>query len=111
MNNPLVVANALWRKMRQRMLAEIEAQASLGWLHSLSLILWRGDESLAKALSLARRLDHTLYDCAYLALAQHVDARVVTADRRFWNKTQQNDDLRGPVVMLEVYGPDLSRRA
>ena len=87
--------------MRQRVLSEAEAQASLGWLGRLPVVFWRGDESLGRALLLARRLDHPVYDCAYLALALHLDALYVTADRRFGNKAERHDDLRGQVVMLE----------
>jgi predicted nucleic acid-binding protein len=34
------------------------------------------------AVALARHLDHPVYDCFYLALAQERDVQVVTADRR-----------------------------
>jgi predicted nucleic acid-binding protein len=35
-----------------------------------------------RAAALARELDHPLYDCLYLALAEAEDAPLVTADRR-----------------------------
>ena len=97
----LEVANALWLKMRGGVLSEAEAHASLECLRSLSLIFWRGHESLAATIAMARRLDHAVYDCVYLALAQQVGAHVVTADRRFWNKTERDQELRGRVVMLD----------
>jgi predicted nucleic acid-binding protein len=41
------------------------------------------DEALAAAaMQIARRLDHPVYDCFYLALAEQRDARMITADRR-----------------------------
>jgi predicted nucleic acid-binding protein len=36
----------------------------------------------ANAAALARELDHPVYDCFYLALAEAEDAPLVTADRR-----------------------------
>ena len=33
-------------------------------------------------MDLARRLDHPLYDCVYLALAEREEATLVTADQR-----------------------------
>ena len=38
---------------------------------------------LPAALDVAIAVDHSLYDCLYLALAEAEDCRVVTADRRF----------------------------
>ena len=99
----LEVANALWLKMRRSVLAEAEAEASLHWLRSMPLVFWRGHDSLAEALNLARQLDHAVYDCVYLALARHVAGRVITADRRFRNKTERDDELRDRVVMLEEW--------
>jgi predicted nucleic acid-binding protein len=37
----------------------------------------------ARAAALARKLDHPVYDCLYLALAEAEGAPLVTADRRF----------------------------
>lgn len=36
----------------------------------------------ADAVTIALALDHSVYDCCYLALAEQRDARLVTADRR-----------------------------
>jgi predicted nucleic acid-binding protein len=37
-------------------------------------------------LHLAHAIDHPLYDCLYLATAEAIDAMVVTADRRFFER-------------------------
>jgi len=44
-----------------------------------ALVGWRLS---ARAFALAHELDHPVYDCVYLALAEVEDARLVTADRR-----------------------------
>jgi predicted nucleic acid-binding protein len=55
---------------------------------------------LPTTLSVAKFLDHAVYDCAYLALALHLDARYVTADQRFWRKTQGRPELADRVLRL-----------
>lgn len=37
----------------------------------------------AEAFRMARRLEHPVYDCVYLALAEELDLPLVTADERF----------------------------
>lgn len=37
---------------------------------------------------LALQLDHSIYDCFYLATAQRLECRVVTADRRLHDKVE-----------------------
>ncbi len=36
-----------------------------------------------RALELALELRHPVYDCVYLALAERLDRKLITADRRF----------------------------
>jgi predicted nucleic acid-binding protein len=95
------VTNALWLKMRRGELDEAKAHASLEYLRKIPLAAWQGEEPLPQTLSLARMLDHAVYDCAYLALALHLDAIYVTADRRFWRKTQGKRELADRVLRLE----------
>jgi predicted nucleic acid-binding protein len=40
----------------------------------------------ARALAIARTVEHPAYDCFYIALAEARDARLVTADRRLHSK-------------------------
>ena len=47
--------------------------------------------TLPASLEWAHRLDHAVYDCAYLALALHLDGTYVTAERRFWQKARARD--------------------
>ncbi len=79
------VANALWRKART---GEIEHRATIILLADVQdmPVRWGIDEILAaNATRLALALDHPIYDCVHLALAHHIGATVVTADRRFAN--------------------------
>jgi predicted nucleic acid-binding protein len=94
------VANVLWLKLRRGELEEAKARASLAYLRKIPWAAWQGEEPLPATLSLATVLDHAVYDCAYLALALHLDAHYLTADTRFWRKTQSRPELAGRVVRL-----------
>jgi predicted nucleic acid-binding protein len=65
-------------------LSEADAADALLVFQRLPLRRRTTDRDLmSEALRLARRLDHPVYDCVYLALAMDADAPVVMADRRF----------------------------
>jgi predicted nucleic acid-binding protein len=93
----LEIANVLWKRRR---LEEAEAVDLMARLRRAPLTLWQGEEPLPETLGLAKQLDHAVYDCAYLALALHLDAVYVTADRRFWRKATRHRGLAGRVVLL-----------
>ena len=94
------LANALWFHVRAGKLDATEAAGCMRDLREAPLDLWDGEEPLPAALEWAHRLDHAVYDCAYLALAIHLGAAYVTADRRFWRKANARDDLQDRVVLL-----------
>jgi predicted nucleic acid-binding protein len=94
------LANALWFQMRTGKLSAAEAAGCLSDLRHAPLQLWDGEEPLPSTLELAHQLDHAVYDCAYLALALHLDGAYVTADRRFWQKASARAELRERVVLL-----------
>ena len=94
------LANALWFQMRAGKLDATDAAGCMRDLREAPLELWDGEEPLPATLEWAHRLDHAVYDCAYLALALHLDGTYVTADRRFWQKAKARDDLRDRVVLL-----------
>lgn len=74
------VANALWRKAR---LDEIvrRAAGSIAEAIAETPLRWHADERVtAEATRLALALDRPVYDCVYLALAQRIRCRLVTAD-------------------------------
>ena len=79
------VANALWRKAR---VGEIERRAAGVLLANVPdmPVRWGADELVsADAVRLALALDHSVYDCVYLALAHRIGAVMLTADSRFAN--------------------------
>ena len=76
------VGNALWKAVRRRELRPHFAGAGLSSIPELLTIV---DESfvMPRAAEIAVELDHPIYDCVYLALAEHRAVRLITADRRF----------------------------
>jgi predicted nucleic acid-binding protein len=76
-------ANALWRHVRLGELNRNQALARLSELQTAPVASLPIEPHVAKALELATEAGHPVYDCVYLALALHQQARVVTDDRRF----------------------------
>lgn len=80
------VANALWRYVAAGQIGRNQAAEAAHGLgrtidefHSLMPLA-------ARALDVACSLGHPAYDCYYLALAERLGTRVVTADRRLAGK-------------------------
>ena len=76
------VANALWRKTIAREITPREADTALGLVRRSGIDPHPTEPLLPRAMVLARRLSHPVYDCVYLALAERERARFVTADQR-----------------------------
>ena len=76
-------ANAAWRRVRGNTIPRAQADAFLKalprWFESLAPSA-RLHEA---AFEMACALDHPVYDCLYLALAEREQTRMVTADRAF----------------------------
>ena len=84
------VGNALWKQVRRN---QIDPDVSFETeLVSLAMLVGIVDEApyTPRALSIARSLDHPIYDCVYLAIAEIDGDRMVSADRRFLTKVRQS---------------------
>jgi predicted nucleic acid-binding protein len=76
------VANALWRKTTAKEISPREADAAIDLVSQSGIDLRPTGPLLPRAMHVARRLDHPVYDCVYLALAERERAALVTADQR-----------------------------
>ncbi len=76
------VANALWRKTAAREISPREAEAAFDLVSRSGIDLRPAAPLLPRAMEMARRLGHPVYDCVYLALAEREHAAFVTADQR-----------------------------
>lgn len=94
-------ANALWKKLLRREITAREATRALDLLMASGLDLRPSAPLLGRALVLARRLRHPVYDCVYVALAQAEGATLVTADQRLLSRT-----MRGPtrLAVMDLAG-------
>lgn len=77
------VGNALWKRVRR---GELVGDERVGeHLADMGRYIRTVDETsvVPRALELAIALQHPVYDCVYLALAEANDDKLLTADERF----------------------------
>lgn len=80
------VGNAIWKRVRKgEMVWSDTLMIDLARLPEL-VVLEDEAQCMARALEIAHELDHAIYDCVYLALAEVSDDVLITADNRFVNK-------------------------
>lgn len=77
------LGSVVWRRRRLGEFDTLVAREMLGELCSLEIRAHPTLQLASVALDIAIAIDHSLYDCLYLALAEEEDTAVVTADRRF----------------------------
>lgn len=82
-------AGAIQKKVIRKEISE-----ETGWanfevvLYKTPLKLIASQALIRHAYSLANLLGHAIYDCYYLAFAEERNAKLVTADRKFFNRVQ-----------------------
>jgi predicted nucleic acid-binding protein len=96
------VANALWKKTARREITPVEADRALDLVKESGIDLRPTGPLLARAVQFARRLNHPVYDCVYLALAEHEHVSFITADRRLLRRVSARR-LPIPVVDLRTF--------
>ena len=75
-------ANTLWKKSVRGELSARQAREALDVLLHGGLTWHPTSALLPRALDLARASRHPVYDCVYLALAESIDATLVSADEQ-----------------------------
>jgi len=80
----LEIGNVLTKKIRRGELTGEEGDFILKELRQLRVQRHADERLFRPAYALARQTQRSLYDCLYLALAEVIDGRVVTADRKFY---------------------------
>jgi predicted nucleic acid-binding protein len=93
-------ANALWRHVRLGEATAAEALTRLLELIEAPVVTSSIEPYVPRALQLAVELRHPVYDCIYLAVAEHHDTHVVTDDRRFARAVAANAALATRVQLL-----------
>jgi predicted nucleic acid-binding protein len=101
---PIEAGNVLRTLAAKQVLANERAIDLFLFLQTAPVTIIDADELLERrALELALALEHPIYDCVYLALAERMDRRLVTADRRFI-KTLSGTEHAARVLALESLG-------
>ena len=88
------VGNILWKKQLRGEMDATAAQVGARWLLQVPMQVHDSASLLIDALGLALQLQHPAYDCFYLALAQRIDAPLITADQRLHRRCHDVDAAR-----------------
>jgi predicted nucleic acid-binding protein len=87
----LEVANAMWRAVKLGRIIEEDAQEALKALNDMRIELHESDWIQAsQGLSIACKLDLTIYDASYLSLTDKTKAQFITADNKLYEKAKQH---------------------
>ncbi len=80
------ISNIIWKKQRSNLITEEEGTSAIANLLALEIPTPVDRETiLPRAYSLATFFDRTVYDAIYLALAEKMGAKLITADLRLYN--------------------------
>jgi predicted nucleic acid-binding protein len=77
------IGNIAWKKTMRGEIEETQAQSIVSSLYDLPIKLHPSAELIDRALEIALAIEHPVYDCLYLACAETVGSRLVTADEKF----------------------------
>ena len=79
---PLEVANALWRKVRHGDVPAADLQPAVTRILASDITLVPALTLLERAVRLAVEINHPVYDCVYLVLAEERGAPLASIDER-----------------------------
>lgn len=89
---PVEFANAMWAKVRRDEIDGAEARRAIAAVSGRGVPELRPSATLVpRGFELARALDHPVYDCVYVALAEALEMPLVTADRRLAVAARDHD--------------------
>jgi predicted nucleic acid-binding protein len=76
------VANVAWKKATRGELTGDHARLICASLRRYFVVLHRSETLVDRAIDIALRLRHPIYDCLYLACAERAGGRLVTLDQK-----------------------------
>jgi len=98
------VCNSAWRAVRLGRIPSRQADYIATAVPRLFAVLAEAASLAARAVTIAVQLDHPVYDCLYLALAEARQAPLVTADDRLLAKLR-GTQWDAAVLALADYRP------
>ena len=88
------VGNALWRAVKLGRIVEEDAQDALEALNDMGIELHELNwTQISQELSIACKLDLTIYDASYLLLSERLKASFITADNKLYEKSKKHFGL------------------
>jgi predicted nucleic acid-binding protein len=94
------INSALWKRVRRAEITAEEAGELLLKFDRFGIAIHPCQPLIHRAIALAVALDHSPYDCLYLALSEEAACPLVTADRRFYD-TVRRGKLAASIVWIE----------
>ena len=79
-------ANVFWKKVRRQEYQADDAVLALGAIERANISLSPAYGLASRAFDIGRALDHAVYDCFYLALAERLSLPLITADAKLMSK-------------------------
>lgn len=98
------VGSVAWKRVLKGETSTDHARSVLRALPQIVSLLVPISSLHERALDLALALEHPIYDCCYLALAEERELPLVTADRRLLEKLAV-EGWKGEAVALEQWRP------
>lgn len=92
-------ANILWKKVRRGEVTDEEAEIAARTLEQADVTVVSARAYIVPATAIAIELDHPAYDGVYLAIAEELGLRLVTADDRLVRKARQAASRLQPLVL------------
>ena len=92
------ISNILWKKVGGNELTREQAQRIAADVGLAAVTIYPMGPTFGSALQIAVETGRSAYDSMYLALAEALSARAVTADRRLFNSLQS-----GPYAALVLW--------
>jgi predicted nucleic acid-binding protein len=84
------VANAIWKRQRQKLITPIEAAQCLALLEKIPVRVEAAVALLPLAFQIASKYDRAIYDALFVALARQKVIPGVTADEPLYNTTHSD---------------------
>jgi predicted nucleic acid-binding protein len=95
------ISNILWKKVGRNELTRDQAERIAADVSQADVTIHPMEPTFERALTIALETGRSAYDSMYLALAEALSTRVVTADRRLYNALQN-----GPYARLILWVED-----
>lgn len=83
------VANSVWKALKRKRIPEEKGQETLRFLDDLQVPLHELNwNEVSEVLTIASKLDITVYDACYLFLSEKMEAQLITADEKLYQKAK-----------------------